>query len=33
MAIVNAKDLLIPATKGKYAVGAFNITNIIQLEG
>jgi tagatose 1,6-diphosphate aldolase GatY/KbaY len=32
MAIVNALDILVPATEGKYAVGAFNITNIIQLE-
>lgn len=32
MAIVNAKEILIPATEGKYAVGAFNITNLIQME-
>ena len=32
MPIVNAKDLLIDATKGGYAVGAFNCTNIIQME-
>lgn len=32
MSIVNAKEMLIQATKGKYAVGAFNITNIIQME-
>jgi len=32
MAIVNAKEILIPATEAKYAVGAFNITNIIQME-
>ncbi len=32
MAIVNAKEMMIPATEGKYAVGAFNITNLIQLE-
>jgi len=33
MAIVTARDLLEKATKEKYAVGAFNITNIIQMEG
>jgi tagatose 1,6-diphosphate aldolase GatY/KbaY len=33
MAIVSAKEILIEATKGKYAVGAFNVTNIIQMEG
>ena len=32
MAIVNAKEILIPATEGKYAVGAFNITNLIQMK-
>lgn len=32
MSIVNAKEMLIQATKEKYAVGAFNITNIIQME-
>jgi ketose-bisphosphate aldolase len=32
MPIVNAKDILIEATKGKYAVGAFNITDLVQLE-
>lgn len=32
MAIVNAKEILIPATEEKYAVGAFNITNLIQME-
>jgi tagatose 1,6-diphosphate aldolase GatY/KbaY len=32
MSIVNAKEILIEATKGKYAVGAFNITNLIQME-
>jgi len=29
MAIVNAKEMLLKATKEKYSVGAFNITNII----
>mgnify|MGYP006302778115 FL=1 len=33
MAIVNAKDILIKASEGGYSVGAFNITNIIQMEG
>ncbi|MBA4379817.1 MAG: tagatose-bisphosphate aldolase [Anaerolinea sp.] len=33
MSIVNAKEILIEAAKGKYAIGAFNITDLIQLEG
>lgn len=33
MSIVNAKEILMPAAEGKYAVGAFNITNIIMMEG
>ena len=32
MAIVNAKEMLLKATKEKYSVGAFNISNIIQME-
>lgn len=32
MAIASAKEMLVKATEGKYAVGAFNITNIIQME-
>jgi len=32
MAIVNAKEILIKATEGRYSVGAFNVTNIIQME-
>ncbi len=32
MPIVNAKDMLLKATEEKYAVGAFNITNLIQME-
>jgi len=32
MSIVDAKEMLLKATKGKYAVGAFNVTNIIQME-
>ena len=33
MSIENAREMLIHATKNKYAVGAFNVTNLIQLEG
>ncbi|NOY08009.1 MAG: class II fructose-bisphosphate aldolase [Spirochaetes bacterium] len=32
MSIVNAKEILLKATAGRYAVGAFNVTNIIQME-
>lgn len=32
MSIVNAKEILVKATEEKYAVGAFNFTNLIQLE-
>jgi tagatose 1,6-diphosphate aldolase GatY/KbaY len=32
MSIVTAKEILLEATEGKYGVGAFNITNLIQLE-
>ncbi|MEE9495885.1 MAG: class II fructose-bisphosphate aldolase, partial [Desulfobacterales bacterium] len=32
MAIVSAKEMLLEATAEKYAVGAFNITNLIQME-
>lgn len=32
MPIVNAKDMLMKATEEKYAVGAFNCTNLIQME-
>jgi ketose-bisphosphate aldolase len=32
MSIVHAKDMLIEATQGKYAVGAFNITSLVQME-
>ncbi|MCG6908749.1 MAG: class II fructose-bisphosphate aldolase [Deltaproteobacteria bacterium] len=32
MSIVDAKEMLIKATEEKYAVGAFNITNLIQME-
>ncbi len=33
MSIVNAKEIMVEAAKGKYAVGAFNITDLIQMEG
>ena len=33
MSIVNAKEILIQAAKERYAVGAFNITNLVQMEG
>jgi tagatose 1,6-diphosphate aldolase GatY/KbaY len=33
MSIVNSKEIMVEAAKGKYAVGAFNITDLIQLEG
>lgn len=33
MSIVNAREMLVDATRKHYAVGAFNITNLIQLEG
>jgi len=32
VAIVSAKEILLDATRGRYAVGAFNITNIVQME-
>jgi ketose-bisphosphate aldolase len=32
MAIVDAKEMLLKATREKYAVGAFNCTNLIQME-
>ena len=33
MTIVNAREIMIEAAKGRYAVGAFNITDLVQLEG
>ena len=33
MSIVNAKEIMVEAAKGKYAIGAFNITDLIQFEG
>ena len=32
MTVVNATEMLLKATEEKYAVGAFNITNLIQME-
>ncbi len=32
MSIATAKELLVEATKGKYSVGAFNVTNLVQME-
>jgi len=32
MSIVNAKEIMIEAAKGKYAIGAFNITDLAQFE-
>ena len=29
---MNAREMLLRATEEKYAVGAFNVTNLIQLE-
>jgi len=33
MSIVNAKEMMVEAAKGKYAIGAFNITDLVQMEG
>jgi tagatose 1,6-diphosphate aldolase GatY/KbaY len=32
MSIVNAKEIMVEAAKGKYAIGAFNITDLAQFE-
>ena len=32
MSIASARQMMVEATKGKYAIGAFNITSLIQLE-
>ncbi len=32
MAVVSAREILLKATRGKYSVGAFNITNLVQME-
>jgi len=33
MTIVNAKEIMLEAARGGYAIGAFNITDLIELEG
>ena len=33
MSIVNAKEIMVEAAKGKYAVGAFNITDLVPIGG
>jgi ketose-bisphosphate aldolase len=33
MSIVNAKEIMVEAAKSGYAIGAFNVTNLIQIEG
>ncbi len=33
MPIVNAKEITVKAAEGGYAIGAFNVTNLIQMEG
>jgi tagatose 1,6-diphosphate aldolase GatY/KbaY len=32
MPVANAKEMMLKATEGKYSVGAFNVTNLIQFE-
>jgi fructose/tagatose bisphosphate aldolase len=32
MSIVNAKEIMFPALKDGYAIGAFNITDLVQFE-
>ena len=32
MAVVSAREILIKATREKYSVGAFNVTNLVQME-
>ena len=32
MSIVSAKEMMFKAAESRYAVGAFNITNLIQME-
>lgn len=32
MSIVNAREIMLEAAEGKYAIGAFNVTNLIQFE-
>src|SRR4030066_1796044 len=32
MSIASARQMMVEATKGQYAIGAFNVTSLIQLE-
>lgn len=32
MGIVSAKQMLVRATQGRYAVGAFNVTSVVQMK-
>ena len=32
MSIVNAREIMVEAAKGKYAIGAFNVTGLVQME-
>ena len=32
MSIVNAREIMLEAAENKYAIGAFNVTNILQME-
>lgn len=32
MSIANAREIMVEAAKGKYAIGAFNITDLVQME-
>lgn len=33
MPIVNAREIMLEAARGRYAIGAFNVSNLVQLEG
>jgi tagatose 1,6-diphosphate aldolase GatY/KbaY len=33
MPVVNARDMMVEAARGRYAIGAFNVTNLIQMMG
>ena len=33
MSIVNAKEIMVEAAREQYAIGAFNVTNLVQMEG
>ena len=32
MSLVNAKEIMVEAAEGKYAIGAFNITSLVQMQ-